>query len=93
MHVSFLNGNSVFSDNNYGSVYQFIFHRHPDPESRPIFALIIRYLNKPDEDLLNISEEDRNTAGTRASTLGYPLSDGINLYKDLQFVYSNASSN
>lgn len=67
--------------------------RHPDPESRPIFALIIKYLNKPDEELLNISEEDRDISGTRASTLGYPLSDGINLYKDLQVVYSNADSN
>lgn len=65
-------------------------HRHPDPESRPIFALIIRYLNKPVEELLSISEEDRQTAGTRATTLGYPLSDGINLYKDLQLVYVNA---
>ena len=64
-------------------------HRHPDPESRPIFALIIRYLNKPVEELLSISEEDRQIAGIRATTLGYPLSDGINLYKDLQLVYVN----
>ena len=67
--------------------------RHPDPESRPIFALIIKYLTKPDEELLKISEEDRHISGIRASTLGYPLLDGINLYKDLQLVYNVADNN
>jgi len=71
----------------------FILHRHPDPESRPIFALIVKYLNKPEKELLCISEEDIYISGTKASTLGYPLSDGINLYKDLQFVYSSAADN
>lgn len=70
-------------------VISLVVYRHPDPESRPIFALIIRYLKKPDEELLNISEEDRQDAGTKASILGYPLSDGTNLYKELQLVYSN----
>ena len=70
-----------------------IVHRHPDPETRPIFALIMRYLNKPDKELLSISEEDREMAGIRATTLGYPLSDGFNLYKDLQLVYTDADGN
>ena len=48
----------------------------------------MKYLNKSDEELLEISEEDRHISGTKASTLGHPLSDGINLYKDLQLVYT-----
>jgi len=47
-----------------------ILYRHPDPKSRPAFILITKYLNKPDEDLLQISDDDVQQYGDVALSLG-----------------------
>ena len=73
-----------------------LYCRHPDPKSRPAFILITKYLNKPDEDLLQISDDDVQKYGTSASSLGRtpsspssPSPQHINsLFYDLQTVYS-----
>jgi len=73
-----------------------LYCRHPDPKSRPAFILITKYLNKPDEDLLQISDDDVKQYGDVASSLGrtpsLPSSSSspqhINsLFYDLQMVY------
>jgi len=67
--------------------------RHPDPRSRPAFILITKYLNKPDEDLLQISDGDVKEYGDAASLLGRKLHSSPDqsnkniLYYELQTVY------
>ena len=60
--------------------------RNPAYSARPTFGAIFGYLNAPDEQLLKWSEEDRRVSH-RAAELGAPLTEGSELYKDLQFTY------
>ena len=60
--------------------------RNPAYSARPTFGAIFGYLNAPDEQLLKWSEEDRSVS-YRAAVLGAPLTEGSELYKDLQFTY------
>lgn len=61
--------------------------RNPAYSTRPTFGAIFGFLNAPDEQLLKWSEEDRSTMSYRAAELGAPLTEGYELYKDLQFTY------
>ena len=61
--------------------------RNPAYSARPTFGAIFGFLNAPDEQLLKWSEEDRSTMSYRAAELGAPLTEGSELYKDLQFTY------
>jgi len=54
-------------------VFIFLLCRHPRPKSRPAFILITKYLNKPDEDLLQISDDDVKQYGDAALSLGITL--------------------
>ena len=65
-----------------------LFCRHPDPNRRPTFVLITKYLGKSDDDLLHISDEVIQRNGEAAVTLGNALSHGFTLYSELQTVYT-----
>ena len=69
------------------NVHLKLFHRHPDPKHRPAFVLISKYLDKSEDDLLNISDEVIQSNGEDAVTLGNTLSHGFKLYSELQTVY------
>ena len=79
----------------FNTMYACCVYRHPDAKSRPAFILITKYLKKPDEDLLQISDEDVKLYGDAASSLGRtpsspsPLTPHYvnSLYHDLQTVY------
>ncbi len=71
--------------------------RHPVPTSRPRFSEVCTFLNSTDEVLLNWSNADK-AIGARVMEIGAPLSEGNNLYLDLQYMYtipqgSNRGSN
>ena len=66
--------------------------RHPHPKSRPASVLIVKYLNKPDEELLHISDEDIQQCGEAAVGLGNVLLHNCEeLYHELQSAYKNYS--
>ena len=65
-----------------------MFYRHPDPKHRPAFILITKYLGKPDDELLNISDEVIQSNGEAALTLGNALYHSNELYHELQTVYA-----
>jgi len=75
-------------------------HRHPDPKNRPAFILITKYLNKPDEDLLQISDDDVQQYGDAASSLGRTPSSSSpsqpqyvnSMYHELQTVYKQEAT-
>ena len=79
----------------YFKTHIWCIYRHPDPKSRPAFILITKYLNKPDEELLQISDEDIKLYGVAAPSLGRTLAsssppDPSNVntfYYNLQMVY------
>ena len=60
--------------------------RNPAYSARPMFGTIFGYLNAPDGQLLKWSEEDRRVSH-RAAELGAPLTEGSELYNDLQITY------
>ncbi|XP_065903482.1 uncharacterized protein [Dysidea avara] len=65
---------------------------HPHPKSRPASVLIVKYLNKPDEELLHISDEDIQQCGEAAVGLGNTLLHNCEeLYHELQSAYKNYS--
>ena len=62
-------------------------HRNPEALSRPSFCAIIIALQHPDHEILKWSEKDKAVSSKRAMTLGAPIEEGANLFKDLQHTY------
>ena len=66
----------------------FLFYRNPKYNNRPSFDNIFELLNRTDSDVLKWSEDDQTLCGSKlASQIGAPLSEGANLYLDLQKTY------
>lgn len=71
-------------------IFKFHLCRHPHPKSRPSFVLIVKYLNKSNEELLHISDEDIQQYGEAAIELGNTsLQNCEKLYQELQSVYKD----
>ena len=62
-------------------------YRNPEALSRPSFCAIIIALQHPDREILKWSEKDKAVSSKRAMTLGAPIEEGANLFKDLQHTY------
>ncbi len=60
--------------------------RHPVPTERPRFSEVSTFLNSTDEVLLNWSNADK-AISPRVTEIGAPLSEGVNLYLDLQYIH------
>ena len=65
--------------------YSLFDNRHPDPNQRPEFSVIMTRLNRPDYILLKLPQ-DRNKD---ALCLKAPLRVSHDLYTDLQSQYSS----
>lgn len=65
------------------------YYRDPKYRRRPLFSVIVDYLNKGDEELLAWSEEDQ-AVSSQAAQLGAPLEHGRNLYPVLQNTYQSS---
>ena len=63
----------------------YIGRRHRDPNKRPAYPGII--IDLTGTSSLTWSDEDIRIAGEKATVLGNPLSDGCNLFYDLQLKY------
>ena len=61
--------------------------RHRDPKKRPTYTTIITDLTGASS--LTWNDEDIKIAGEMATKLGNPLSDGCNLFYDLQLKYKD----
>ena len=72
--------------NNCSYHYTFGF-RHRDPEKRPTYPTINTDLTATSS--LTWNDEDIRIAGEMATILGNPLSDGSNLFYDLQLKYKD----
>lgn len=62
-------------------------YRHREPEKRPEYSTIVTDLTGTGS--LIWSDEDIRLAGEGATVLGNPLSDGFNLFYDLQLKYKD----
>ena len=58
-------------------------NRHPNPDHRPEFGVIVTQLNRPDYVLLKLPQDGNKDA----LTLKSPLKHSQNLYTDLQQQY------
>ena len=63
------------------------FYRHPVHTQRPPFSEISHYLSTSSDALLEWREEDKAGVNLRGRELGAPLTEAVDLYKDLQDVY------
>ena len=68
------------------------YYRNPEASSRPSFCAIIIELQHPDFEILKWSDEDKALYSEKAMTLGSPIEEGNNLFKDLQYTYLQKST-
>ena len=61
--------------------------RDPKYNERPSFDDMFELLNRTDSDVLSWSEEDKTQGSKLATQIGAPLTEGVNLYQDLQKTY------
>ena len=71
----------------YRAIINISFCRHPVHSQRPPFSDISHYLSMSSDLLLEWREEDKAGVDSRARELGAPLTEAVDLYKDLQDVY------
>lgn len=72
-------------DNNYNFYSNY---RNPKYNDRPSFDEIFELLNRTDSDILSWSEGDKAQCRSKlASQIGAPVTEGANLYQDLQKTY------
>lgn len=69
------------------SIFRFFPGRHPVHSQRPPFSEISHYLSMSSDALLEWREEDQVGVDSRARELGAPLTEAVDLYKDLQDAY------
>ena len=74
-------------NNNCSCVSLYCWFRHRDAEKRPTYPTIITDLTATGS--LTWNDEDIRIAGEMATKLGNPLSDGCNLFYDLQLKYKD----
>ena len=72
---------------------QLVWHRNPDPRSRPQFGQIVNILAGNNGYLLGWSDEDKKISDKEAMTLGAPLNTANDLYYDLQLTYMHTQWN
>ena len=66
--------------------------RNPEASSRPTFCGVVIELQHPDFEILEWSDEDKALYSEKAMTLGAPIEEGANLFKDLQCTYLQKST-
>jgi len=68
-------------------LYVYFIYRHPEARCRPHPDLVLRTLQKPDEDLLQWSMPDDDKSDGQVAMLGAPLTASEHLYPELQSLY------
>ena len=61
--------------------------RNPEATLRLGFCGLVTKLQHPDFKILKWSDEDKALYSEKAMTLGSPIEEGTNLFKDLQCTY------
>ena len=61
--------------------------RDPKYNERPSFDELFELLNRTDSDILSWSAADKDQCTHLATQIGAPLSEGANLFMDLQKTY------